>query len=270
VYAVATLGEDLYLGGITGADCTTGISRWNGTDWVGLGAGVNNDVHTLFPHDASLFAGGEFTRAGQTRSIALARWDPAPSPIAVRDFEAVSSPSEVVLSWVVSASGEAWTDPITIHRADERSGPFIDVATLAPTGMQSMRYEDRSVETGRAYWYALVLERPSGAVALAGPIYAAASASYVTRVAPLHDPGSDRPIRISYALGGHRARVTVAIYDVGGRSIRVLENDLRDPGQHEVIWDRTTETGKRAARGLYLVRLTSEGTSATGKLVLLH
>jgi hypothetical protein len=188
----------------------------------------------------------------------------------VSDFEAVSSANGITLTWVIAASGPDPSDRITVRRAEAPEGPFTDLATLSPAGSRSMRYDDVSAVPGRVYWYALFQGAKNQEAILAGPIRATASLEFRTRLGPLRDPGGDRPVPVHYTLGGQRARAVLAIYDVAGRLVRVLDDAVRDPGEHEVSWDRLTGDGNRSARGLYFVRLVSAGADVTGKLVLLH
>jgi hypothetical protein len=271
VYTVALLEGTLYLGGQqSSVNCARGLARWNGADWVGLGSGVDNDVYALLAFDRSLFVGGQFGRAGNTRSLAVARWDSLPVPVSVSDFEAVSEHDGITLSWVVTGSGQDGGDRITVRRGESPEGPFTDLATLNVEGARSMSYHDAAAVPGRVYWYALVLDTQAGSSVVAGPIRAGSVPGYITHLSPLQDPGGGRPIPIRYTLGGGRGRVRLTIYDVGGRLVRVLQDEVRDPGAHEESWDRATERGGAAARGLYFVRLVAHGTSVTGKLVLLQ
>jgi len=52
------------------------LARYNGAQWVGLGAGVNGDVRALAVYDGALIVGGVFTAAGGVPGTrAIARWD---------------------------------------------------------------------------------------------------------------------------------------------------------------------------------------------------
>lgn len=87
----------------------------------------------------------------------------------------------------------------------------------------------------------------------------------------LHE-GSPNPFQqsttISYDLPG-RSRVELRIYDVAGRLVRVLENTVREPGRHRVIWNGLRDSGARAGVGLYFCQLQAEGLRETKRLVLL-
>jgi trimeric autotransporter adhesin len=88
VYALAVLGNDLYVGGDfieanVGEPVTVNrVARWSGTHWSGLGSGVgvgmNDGVFALAALGNDLYAGGEFTESNLGESIVtnhVARWD---------------------------------------------------------------------------------------------------------------------------------------------------------------------------------------------------
>ncbi|UOQ73710.1 beta strand repeat-containing protein [Hymenobacter cellulosilyticus] len=96
VYALAVLGNDLYLGGSFTAAYTTGgsvrannIVKWDGAAWSGLGNGsaaatstnngVNSSVNVLAVLGTDLYMGGNFTAANSASAIVLAqrivKWD---------------------------------------------------------------------------------------------------------------------------------------------------------------------------------------------------
>jgi len=77
-------------------------------------------------------------------------------------------------------------------------------------------------------------------------------------------------IEYGIAAPGH---VTLRVYDLAGRVVRTLVDRDVEPGEHKVVWDGTTDTGRRAASAVYFVRLETGGASVTStvarKLVLL-
>ncbi len=65
-------------------------------------------------------------------------------------------------------------------------------------------------------------------------------------------------------------RVELAVYDVSGRLVRTLTSHRSDDGDiHQVIWDGTSDGGERLPSGIYLLRLLTETSAETRKLVLL-
>lgn len=73
-------------------------------------------------------------------------------------------------------------------------------------------------------------------------------------------------IRFSIA---RRDPVTLEIYDVGGRRLRVLQSAALDAGVHVRSWDGRSEGGERVANGIYFVKMATTGYVATKKVVLL-
>jgi len=70
-----------------------------------------------------------------------------------------------------------------------------------------------------------------------------------------------------------RAHVNVRVVDVSGRVVRTLVDRTVEQGEHSLVWDGRTDSGERAASGVYFVRLESFDGSrtegATRKLILL-
>jgi trimeric autotransporter adhesin len=82
VYAMATLGGDLYVTGsfaTAGAGTAANIARWDGTAWSALGSGLNGTGYALAVLGGRLYVGGRFSAAGTTAANGVAAWDPATS-----------------------------------------------------------------------------------------------------------------------------------------------------------------------------------------------
>ncbi len=73
-------------------------------------------------------------------------------------------------------------------------------------------------------------------------------------------------IEFSLAVPGD---VEIAVYDVAGRLVDVLQQGFLAAGDHDVIWDGRTAAGTPAATGLYhYVMRTAEGLSARTMVLL--
>jgi hypothetical protein len=64
--------------------------------------------------------------------------------------------------------------------------------------------------------------------------------------------------------------VTVKVYDVAGRLVRTLANEVRDAGAYSILWDGRNNLGADAASGIYFYKMETAGFQATKKLVLLR
>ena len=65
-----------------------------------------------------------------------------------------------------------------------------------------------------------------------------------------------------------RSKVKISIYDALGRSVRVLVDEIMEPGEHTVQWDGRNTSGQRLSSGVYFYRMHSEGFSATRKMLV--
>ncbi|MAF26871.1 MAG: hypothetical protein CME07_03280 [Gemmatimonadetes bacterium] len=79
--------------------------------------------------------------------------------------------------------------------------------------------------------------------------------------------------RVTFALPGDTRPGEVArleVFDVGGRSVRVLHNGPANAGAHTVVWDGTDASGSHLAAGVFFAKLSAPGGHSTKKLVLLR
>jgi hypothetical protein len=69
----------------------------------------------------------------------------------------------------------------------------------------------------------------------------------------------------------HGGRVIVAVYDVQGREVAIIEDRVRPPGAYDARWDGREASGKRVAAGIYFISVRqSDGSTTSRKVVLLE
>jgi hypothetical protein len=74
-------------------------------------------------------------------------------------------------------------------------------------------------------------------------------------------------IGYSLAADGH---AFLAVYDVAGRLVRTLVDEIRPAGRHAVVWNGTDDSGRDVATGLYFVRYTAGPETFWRKAALLR
>ncbi len=74
---------------------------------------------------------------------------------------------------------------------------------------------------------------------------------------------------ISFSLC-ERKRAFLAVYDVAGRLVRVLIDDVVEAGPRDVTWDGKDNAGRGVASGVYFYRLRAGEFTDTRKMVLLR
>ena len=82
-------------------------------------------------------------------------------------------------------------------------------------------------------------------------------------------PNPFNPVtRIRYDLP-ENSMVNITVYDMLGREVKTLVNQVQDAGFKSIMWDATNYYGKSVSAGIYLYQIQSGGFIQTEKMVLL-
>src|SRR5262249_26938645 len=118
---------------------------------------------------------------------------------------------------------------------------------------------------GADYWYRIRAAMPDGSREVLGSIHAMVP-GVTTDLAPLAPNPGALPLRLDYALS-RAGRVTLALFDVQGREVAVIEQGERTAGRHSL-------SGRGADRalgpGVYLVRFTAPDRVVTRRFALVR
>lgn len=63
--------------------------------------------------------------------------------------------------------------------------------------------------------------------------------------------------------------VTIKVYDILGREVATLVNEVKQPGIYTVTWDGTGTSGLRAGGGVYFCRMTAGAYEETRRMILI-
>jgi len=72
---------------------------------------------------------------------------------------------------------------------------------------------------------------------------------------------------ISFSMPGSLP-VNLSIYNVRGERVRVLVDEVRGAGRHEVAWDGADDHGRSVSSGTYIARIQSSAGVQNRKMVL--
>jgi len=81
------------------------------------------------------------------------------------------------------------------------------------------------------------------------------------------------PFNASTTIGYHLPQdghVEMALYNTLGQRVRLLVDEVRPAGNHQVTWDGTDERGHQVASGLYFCRMQAGGLTQTTKMILMR
>jgi len=74
---------------------------------------------------------------------------------------------------------------------------------------------------------------------------------------------------IFFSLDTDYQHVTVDIYNLKGRKIRSLLNDILDKGNHTVVWDGCDYSGETVSSGIYFLRISTPDFETSKRMILL-
>jgi len=184
--------------------------------------------------------------------------------VAITSFRADYGREGVDLVWTIGhADG---LRGYNVYRSHVRDGPLLRLnETLLPAD-EGTSFRDNSVRPGTVYRYQLGAidedgEYLSPVISLKTP--AAVTALYQNFPNPFNPTTT-----ISFYLS-RPGRVSLAIYDVAGRSVRRLVDENLTFGRTDVEWDGRDDNGTEVGSGVYFYRLKAGDKVITRKLTLL-
>lgn len=235
--------------------------------WRAFGGGANGTVTALASSTHGLWLIGDFTEVGGVESSRVALWEGTCVAVEVSGFAAAWAGSEATIGWTLS-------EPLGMGGAlrleRERGGASqILHEFTGPAGERAFRITDAAGIPGDHYR----LYRLDGgaapqliADATLGPRPAAASGLQLAAPAP--NPANPATA-IAYTTA-EAGRVIVAIYDLRGRRLRVIVDDVMAGGPHETVWDGRDAAGRAMPSGTYCVRLSAGGEVRSVKVGLVR
>ncbi|MCY3713135.1 MAG: S8 family serine peptidase [Gemmatimonadetes bacterium] len=198
----------------------------------------------------------------------------------VRSFTAEGGPSGVFLSW--TAGLEINLLSYRIERRDYPDGSFGVLTSVPvnrtgdhPQDSNAYNYTDTSAQPGTSYEYRLLPVGPAGLALTAEPVVLRIdneSGATAGQVAVLY-PNAPNPFAASTNIRfelSEPVHVTLTIYNLLGRRIRVLVDETHGPGRFVRTWNGMDGDGRAMPSGVYLYRMTAGGIEQNGKMMLLR
>jgi len=184
----------------------------------------------------------------------------------LKDFSASFGNGAVELSWELTSLDEGAR--MIVSRAELGSEQYRELAGEIEGKDLAFSYSDERIEPGKSYTYrvdyALGSQRHSlfETEPVAVPILPMSLSQ--------NWPNPFNPTTtISYYLPRASA-VRLEVFDVSGRRIACIDSGLKEAGKHSAGWNGKDESGRQAAAGIYLYRLTAGKETLSRKMILLR
>ncbi len=193
----------------------------------------------------------------------------APSVLPVEMVEygvtASSSSRFPIIYWETATEYENYGFEIYRRFGDEsnswQSIGFVEGAGNS-TSRKQYSLEDTAIEKSGYYYYKIVQMDFDGTTETFGPLEFLFDAPERFSLAQNY-PNPFNPITIIPVNIAHETQVSVVVYDVLGRRVSVLMDDVQQPGQYSLSFDAS-----RLASGVYFVRMVADGQVFTRKMML--
>ncbi len=190
--------------------------------------------------------------------------DDQATPVHLSTLEAVRIPGGASLSWRVLSAGIA--SDFHVWRGDSEAQRMRRTST-ALSGADRYSWVDQA-PPARATLYWLEETFVDGAVAWYGPADLAEMSLPVRAVLqePWPNPFNPRTT-IAFVLE-HQGRAELTVYDLAGRRVTVLVDEVLTSGRHTADWNGSDMAGRSVAAGQYLMRLRTDEGIDVRKVVL--
>jgi len=232
-----------------------GNSNSTTADYLGGKAGVMNVAAT-----DSTGAGASFTNSGSWVDVAapgvdiLSTYrnpddpDPTAQYLAVLSGTSMSAPHICGIAALLESCDPSLSGPDKFSRIVNNTTPYTDA---------------RDLGSGIANAYLALNAGQCAGVSAVGDTPAPPGIATWVHPNPFN-PETTIHFRIASA-----GRVVVDVYDVAGHRVRRLADRRYEAGGHGAEFDGRDDAGRTLASGVYVYRVSSNGSAATGKMVLL-
>ena len=285
-------GNDLYAGGAfnyAGGQLVNKIAKFNinNSTWSPIGEGVlYGDVNAMSVQGAtgSMVIAGSFYIVGnniQGNHIARFTDSENPLPVELTSFNATAEGNNVNLDW--STATESNNKGFEVEReADSPQSEVLPKADMQPpvsnsdwekigfvdghgTTMQENNYSfvDKKLESGN-YSYKLVQIDFDGTRHESKTVNADIGILPDKYSLSQNYPNPFNPsTKLSYVIG-HSSLVNLKVYDVLGREVTTLVNEIKQPGKYTTTFDAS-----KLSSGIYYYRLQSDNQVLVRKMILI-
>jgi len=206
-------------------------------------------------------------------------------PVELSSFTAAFHDTYITLHWTTHS--EINNQGFYILRSNEMNGEYIQVSPLiAGEGTSSERHDylfhDRNIEREKNYWYKIKQVDYDGTVKIYGPVMVSTSKSQETgkegalptesRLIGNYPNPFNPGTTLTFAIGGDQPiSVQLQIYDLLGRKVKDILDQIFRPGFYDIPWNGDDNYGRQVPGGIYYCRMiASTGFIQTLKLVKMN
>ncbi|UCG50700.1 MAG: hypothetical protein JSW58_10880 [Candidatus Latescibacterota bacterium] len=233
------------------------ILQYDGSAWRATNSGTS---HTL----KDVYGTSETTILAVGENGTILRYFGDDVPVFLQDFRVNALPDAASIVWQIS--GDAQVRGFRIHKRwpDGTLSSIPSPTTLIHPTQRT--YLDDNLTVGGVYHYALAIHALDG-FATRSPWIGVAIPLYPL-ILHQNAPNPFNPeTRVEFFLPV-RSSVNLAVFEVSGRHVVTLINEVLPAGHHFVDWNGRNATGHPVATGVYICRLRAGKSQLSTKMTL--
>ena len=274
VYAFSNYFGELIVGGIfikAGNQIVNRIAKWNGTSWSPLDNGTDNIIYALCSYDGILTVGGSFNYAGDSLCYKVAQWGTKPEiPVLI------SPPMDTVITTLTPLLNWHNTPYAVDYRLKIASEPSFNTLVVDQLGIQESHYQ---VPSGLLFFDSTYYWRVWARNGFGNSAYSLVWFFRTTFPTGLSTTGNEAPdeyklynnypnpfnssTKINFDIKD-QTNVSLIVYDMLGRNVETLVNEVLQPGTYEYSF-----AADKLTSGVYFYRIITDEFVDTKKMLLI-
>ncbi len=183
-------------------------------------------------------------------------------------YRVLRGKGSISIEWSLPSIAEG--DIFSIQRSTPSGGNYREIKKIrARSGEITFKYLDRSCRPGKSYRYRVAYRPAWGTSCILFETEKYVAAELPTALHPNYPNPFDASTELRFSVA-EKGKISLAVYDVEGRLVRVLVNSTLKPGRHTATWDGLDYSGNIMATGVYFCYLRAGRETISRKLVLIR
>jgi uncharacterized protein (AIM24 family) len=233
---------------------------------VGVAADGSGNVIIVGYYAGAVDFGGGLLMSGGEFDGFVAKFGPGPSPTFLRSFVAGYEESGITICWQLAEAGLGMKYHVMRSEAPDADFWELNHVDIVQDNL-SFAFIDKTCKPGLLYRYRVDVVDEDGRRMLFET--EAISTPELSLALSQNHPNPFNPTTTITFSSPEANRVTLNVYDAGGKLVRTLVNEEMPAGTKDVAWNGTDNVGNRVSSGVYFYRLTAGKQTLTKKMVLI-
>ncbi|MCA0446567.1 MAG: hypothetical protein LCH54_10100 [Bacteroidetes bacterium] len=191
-------------------------------------------------------------------------------PVELTSFTVKQNKGAVLIEWTTES--ELDNAMFKVFRTDSETGEANEITRIAGMGTKSSRtdykYLDKLVTAGKKYSYQLIDYSYDGTESIHDAVTIEIETPKVFNLEQNYPNPFNPETTVPFAVP-FKANVSLEVYNILGQRVKVLVNDVYEPGVYSLVWNGRNDNGEMASTGVYFIRMQAATFNKVLKMTLL-